>query len=128
MTVDHLADAFNTIKTHEMAGQRTCTIKSSRLITEVLRLLKEKGYLNSFNRVDDGRGGYYKLELDGRINNCGVIKPRAPIQRHDWARIEQRYIPGIGIGLLIVSTPQGVMTNQDAEKLRIGGRLLAYIY
>ena len=128
MAVDHLVDALNTIKTHEMVGQQVCEVKATRIIGEVLRVLKENGYLRTYEHVEDGRGGYYKIELDGRINNCGVIKPRFPVKRPDWAETEQQYIPGVGVGLLIVSTSQGITTNIEAEKKRMGGRLLAYVY
>lgn len=128
MALDHLADALNTLKTHEMVGQRTCRVRANKLLGEVLRLLKNKGYLKSYELVDDGRGGYFSVELDGRINNCGVINPRFPVKRHQWADVEQQHIPGVGIGMLIVSTSKGVMTNVEAEKHHIGGRLLAYVY
>lgn len=125
---DHLADALNTIKTHEMVGQNVCSVKVTKLTEEVLRVLKEHKYLLSYEVVDDGRGGYFKVTLDGRINDCGVIKPRMPVKKQDWVKREQHYIPGVGIGLLIVSTSEGVMTNSEAEQKRIGGRLLAYVY
>lgn len=125
---DHLADALNTLKTHEMVGQGRCTVKATRLVGEVLDLLKKHRYLRDFAFVENGRGGYYDVTLDGRINDCGVVKPRTAVKRTDWARWEQQFIPGVGVGLLIVSTPKGVMTNSDAETGRMGGRLLAYIY
>lgn len=128
MALDNLTDALNTIKTHEMVGQRVCSVPASRLIGEILSVLKSNGYINDYKLVEDGRGGYFNVALAGRINNCGVIKPRFPVRRADWAKTEQQYIPGIGIGLLIVSTPEGIMTNSEAEKRRIGGRLLVYIY
>lgn len=126
--MDHLADALNTIKTHELVGENTCSVKATRLIGEVLDLLKQYKYLKSYKLTDDGRGGFFEVELDGRINDCGVIKPRMPVGRHEWAKKEQEYIPGFGVGLLIVSTSNGIMTNSDAEKKHIGGRLLAYVY
>ena len=126
--MDYLADALNTIKTHETVGQETCTIKATKLIGEVLKLLKEHKYLKEYRLEEDGRGNHYVVELDGRINDCGVIKPRMPVRRHDWAAKEQEFIPGFGVGLLIVTTPSGIMTNLDAEKKHIGGRLLAYVY
>lgn len=126
--VDHLADALNTIKTHEFVGQRQCTIRASKIIGEILKVLKDNRYLGDFRKVDDGRGGYFEVELEGRINNCGVIKPRMPIKKTEWAKKEQQYIPGVGVGLLIVTTPQGIMTNVEAEQKHIGGRLLAYVY
>ncbi len=126
--MDHLADALNTIKTHEIAGQEHCTVKSSRIVGEVLRVLKEHKYLKDFKKNDDGRKTWFEIELDGRINDCGVIKPRFPVKRNEWARKEEQYIPGVGVGLLIVSTSQGIMTNLDAEEKKIGGRLVAYVY
>jgi len=125
---DHLADALNTIKTHETVGQNVCSVKATKLIAEVLGVLKHHKYLKDFKKVDNGRGGLFEVELDGRINDCGVIKPRMPVKRTDWSKKEQEFIPGFGVGLLIVSTPDGIMTNADAEKKRVGGRLLAYIY
>ena len=125
---DHLADALNTIKTHEMVGQNTCSVRASSIIAEVLKVLKEHKYLKDYSLVDNGRGGFYEVQLDGRINDCGVIKPRMPVKRHDWAKMEQSYIPGFGVGVLIVSTSNGIMTNADAEQKHIGGRLLAYVY
>lgn len=128
MMTDHVADALNTIKTHEIVGQNICTVKATKLVGEILRVLKEHKYLKDYKVRDDGRGGWFEVELDGRINDCGVIKPRMPVKRSDWARREQEFIPGFGVGLLIVSTPSGIMTNWDAEKKHIGGRLLAYVY
>ncbi len=126
--VDHLADALNTMKTHEMVGQDECTVKATTLVREVLNLLKKHRYLKDFAFEEDGRGGKFKVQLDGRINDCGVIKPRIAVKTAEWARWEQQFIPGVGIGLLIVSTSQGVMTNSDAQEAHEGGRLLAYIY
>lgn len=125
---DYLADALNTIKTHEIVGQNTCTVKATKLIGEILRVLKDHNYLKDFKAVDDGRGGWYEVQLDGRINDCGVIKPRMPVRRHEWAKKEQEFIPGFGVGLLIVSTPKGIMTNAEADQKKSGGRLLAYVY
>jgi small subunit ribosomal protein S8 len=125
---DHLADALNTIKTHETVGQNVCTVKATKIVADILKVLKEHKYLKDYKMVDDGRGGWFEVHLDGRINDCGVIKPRMPVKRHEWAKREQEFIPGFGVGLLIVSTPNGIMTNAEAEKKKVGGRLLAYVY
>ncbi|MFN7990545.1 MAG: 30S ribosomal protein S8 [Candidatus Micrarchaeia archaeon] len=125
---DYLADALNTIKTHETVGQNVCTVRRTKLIGEILKVLKEHKYLKDFRMVEDGRGGWYEVHLDGRINDCGVIKPRMPVRRNEWSTREQEFIPGFGVGLLIVSTSGGIMTNSDAEKKHVGGRLLAYVY
>lgn len=128
MAIDLLADALNTLKTHEMKGEEKCEVRASRIVAEVFRILKDKGYIASYTFVDDGRGGYFEVSLSGTINDCGVIKPRFPVKKGEWAKVEERYIPGVGVGLLVVSTPQGIMTNADANERQIGGRLLAFVY
>lgn len=126
--MDHVADMFNTIKTHEMVGQENCEVPASKMIAEILRILKERGYIENYEKVENGRGGFYKLKLAGRINNCGVIKPNFPVKNSEWPKMEQQYIPGVGIGLLIVTTSKGVMTNLEAQEQGLGGRLIAYVY
>lgn len=128
MSIDLLGDAMNTIKTHEIAGVEECTVRASKLVGEILKLFKEQGYVTKYEFVDNGKGGYYKVVLGGFINNCGVIKPRVPVQKGEWAKVEQMYIPGVGVGMIVVSTPQGVITNQEAQDKQIGGRLLAFVY
>ncbi|MBN2478193.1 30S ribosomal protein S8 [Candidatus Micrarchaeota archaeon] len=129
MSVDHLSNALNSIKVHEMVGKMQCLVPASKLISQVLEILKREGYIKGFEEIQ-GRGCEKKfaVELDGRINNCGTIKPRLPVKKTEWAKTEQKYIPGIGIGLLIVSTPEGLITNAEAQEKRIGGRLVAYVY
>lgn len=128
MAIDLLGDAMNTIKTHEMAGAQECTVRSSKLVGAILKLFKEHGYVKEFEFVDDGRGGRYKVKLGGHINNCGVIKPRMPVKKTDWAKTEQIYIPGVGVGIIVVSTPLGIITNREAQEKQVGGRLLAFVY
>ncbi|MEW5997065.1 MAG: 30S ribosomal protein S8 [Candidatus Micrarchaeota archaeon] len=128
MSIDLLADALNTLKTHEIKGEERCEVRASRTVSEVFRILREKGYIASYEFIDDGKGGYFDVKLSGTINDCGVIKPRFPVKKSEWAKLEERYIPGVGVGLLVVSTPQGIMTNTDAQERQIGGRLLAFVY
>lgn len=128
MANDPLADAFNVIKTHEVKGRQDCIVKPSRLVRETLRILQARKYIGEFEFIDDGKGGTFKIKLLGKINKCGIIKPRFAVKKTEWNEWEQRYIPGIGFGFLIVSTPEGLMTNEDAKKREIGGRLIAYIY
>ena len=125
---DHLADALNTIKTHEIVGQDKCTVKATKLVGHVLDVLKKHNYLKEYNRVEGGKGSYFEVELEGKINDCGVIKPRIPVRRHDWNKTEETFIPAYNVGLLIVSTPFGIMTNADARANHTGGRLIAYVY
>lgn len=128
MSVDLLSDALNTIKTHELKGEKECTVPASKVIRAILSILKENGYILDFEDTEERGIPVLKVSLAGRINNCGVIKPRFPVKKDEWAKTEQKYIPGFGVGLLLVSTPYGIMTNREAEKKETGGRLLAYVY
>lgn len=127
--MDPFANALNAIKTHEHVGKRECIAKpASKMTGEVLKLLQANGYVGDFEFVDDGKSGAYRMQLLGRVNDCGVIKPHFAVKAADWLKWEARYLPGKVFGLLLVSTPQGIMTHAEAKKRNIGGRLLAYVY
>ena len=81
MTVmDPLANALVSIKNNEERGKKECMIcPASKLIARVLRVLQRSGYIGEFEFVDDGRTGKFRVQLLGRINNCGAIKPRFPV-------------------------------------------------
>jgi len=129
MSNDPLADALNTIKTHRNVGQGECTIRpANRLIREVLALLQANNYIGEFEFVDDGKSGEFRVRELGMINDCGVIKPRFNVKKSEWAKWEQRFIPSKDFGLLIVSTSQGLLTNAEAKRRGIGGKLIAFIY
>jgi len=127
--LDPLADALSNIMNHEQAGKMTVIIKpASKLIGAVLKVMLQEGYIGEFEYIDDGRAGKFRVQLLGRINRCSVIKPRFPVKKNDYEKWEKQYLPAHNIGILIVSTPQGVMSHKEAIKRGIGGRLLAYVY
>jgi len=129
MLNDPLANALSLMKNAEMKGKGVCDIQpSSKLIGGVLNLLKEKGYIKEFQFVEDGKTGVFEVTLKGIINNCGVIKPRYPIKRDDMDKWESRYLPAQDFGLLILTTTQGIVSQNEAKKNGIGGKLLAYVY
>ncbi|OYT43593.1 30S ribosomal protein S8 [Candidatus Bathyarchaeota archaeon ex4484_40] len=88
----------------------------------------ENGYIGEFEFIDDGRTGKFRVQLLGRINKCGAIRPRFPVKADEIEKWEKMYLPAKGIGVLVISTPEGVMSHHEAKKRKIGGRLLAYVY
>jgi len=129
MLNDPLANALSLIKNAEIKGKGTCLIQpSSKLIGGVLNLLKEKGYISEFEYIEDGKAGVFQVKLTGNINNCGVIKPRYPIKREDLDKWESRYLPARDFGLLILTTTQGIISQDEAKKNGVGGKVLAYVY
>lgn len=127
--LDPLADALSAINNAEKAGKREITVyPASKLLLRVLEIFQKHGYIDEFEFIDDGREGMVRIKLAGRIVKTGAIKPRFPVSKDEWAKWEQRYLPARGIGILIVSTSQGLMTNEEAKQKGIGGRLIAYVY
>jgi len=127
--MDTLANALATIMNNEMRGKQECIIyPASKLIANVLRVMQQEGYIGEFEFIDDGRGGKIRVQLLGRINKCGVIKPRFSVKKNEFESWEEKYLPSRDIGILIVSTSKGIMTHRKAKEQGIGGVLLAYVY
>jgi small subunit ribosomal protein S8 len=126
--VDIFADAINKIKVYESIGMYECNVPSTKLIRSVLQTMKENSYIKDFEEVKDGKFESIKVILSKKINDIGVIKPRYSVSVNGMQRYETRYIPSKDFGILIVSTPKGIMTNRDARSKRTGGRLIAYVY
>lgn len=129
MTTDPLTNALETIKANEERHKRECVIyPASNLVGKVLRLIQSKGYVGEIEFIDDGRSGKFRVQLFGRINDCKAVKPRFSVKAKDFERWEKRFLPGRGIGYLIISTSKGIITHDVAKENGIGGKILAYIY
>jgi small subunit ribosomal protein S8 len=127
--LDPLANALVVIKNSEHRGLKECIVNpASHLIAEVLKVMQRLGYIGEFEYIDDGRAGKFRIQLLGRINNCGAIKPRFPVKHNRYEIFEKRFLPSRDLGAIIVSTNQGVMTHSEAKRKRLGGVLLAYVY
>ena len=125
---DLFADMLNTLKTSERASMKECYVRKSALILDVLRLFQRNNYVGQVEVVDESRGGKVKVALLSRINDCCAIKPHISAKLSEWPQYEARYLPAPTVGMLVVSTPFGVLTNAEAREKKTGGRLLAYIY
>jgi len=95
---------------------------------QVLRVMQKNGYVGEFEFIDDGRAGKYRIQLLGRINRCAVIKPLYAVGVQELENWEERYLPSRDVGVLIVSTPKGIISHVEARAAKSGGRLLAYVY
>ena len=126
---DPLSNALSSILNDEKIGKELVSIRpSSKIIKKVLEVMKTSSYIGSFEEVQDGRGNSVKVHLIGNINKCGVIKPRLSVKKDQFEKFEKRYLLARDMGILIISTPSGIMTHDEAKKKNFGGRLLAYCY
>ena len=126
---DPLANALSLILNDEKIGRNVSSIKPfSKIIKKVLEVMKNNHYIGDFEEIEDGRGNMIKVNLLGNINKCGVVKPRYSVKKDQYEKFEERYLLARGMGILIVSTPLGIISHDEAKKKSIGGRLLAYCY
>jgi small subunit ribosomal protein S8 len=127
--MDPLVNALNTILIHEERHKKECIISpASNLVGMVLRLIQSMGYVGEIEFIDDGRQGKLRVQLFGRINDCKAVKPRFSVNVKTIEKYEKRFLPSRDMGTLILSTPKGVMTHDNAKLQNLGGRVLAYVY
>jgi small subunit ribosomal protein S8 len=127
--MDTLTNGLTTIINNEMRNKRECIISpASKLLGRVLRIMQLNGYIGEFEFIDDGRQGKFKVQLMGRINKCGSIKPRFAVKVTEFESWEKKFLPSRNVGIMVVSTPNGVVAHRAAEEKNVGGRLLAFVY
>ena len=128
MRHDLLSDVLSAIKNGDGYGKRETITPFSKLVKEVLLILQKNKFIGDFEYIDDARGGKFRIQLLGKVNKCGSIRPRFPVKRDEYEKWEKRFLPAAGFGFLIISTPKGVMTHIEAKDKGLGGKLLAYCY
>ncbi|MEZ0290457.1 MAG: 30S ribosomal protein S8 [Sulfolobales archaeon] len=130
--MDPLANALTTIVNAEKRAHETVLVwPASKLIAMTLRVMQRYGYVGEFEYIDDGRQGKFKIQLLGRINKAGAIKPRIPVKYLELVRMPhylRRYLPSRDIGIIILTTSRGVMSHREAIEARVGGIAVAYVY
>jgi len=127
--VDVLSNGLTSIVNNELRNKRECVISpASKLLGRILRVMQLNGYIGEFEFIDDGRTGKFRVQLLGRVNKCGAIKPHFSVRMNEFEIWEKRFLPSRDIGMLIVSTSNGVMPHREAKEKGIGGKLVAYVY
>lgn len=126
---DPLGNVLSNINNYEKVGKSQVIVKpGSKLVINVLNIIKDNGYIGDFELVKDGRGNLIKVNLLGNINKCGVIKPRFQFKVSDLNKFEKRFLLAREFGFIVVSTSKGLMTHENARKQNLGGKLIAYVY
>lgn len=124
-----LANLFVTIYNNETRRKNECIIlPTSKLGIEVLSTLQKSGYIRDYEKVEDNRGGKFKVKLLAKITKCGAISPRFKVKKTEYQDWEQQYLPSYTRGMLLVTTNQGVMSHHEAANKGIGGFLIGYVY
>ncbi|MEK6899431.1 MAG: 30S ribosomal protein S8 [Nanoarchaeota archaeon] len=125
MSQDILADTLNKVMNAKRAGHDGITVKRySNFVLSVLALAKLKNYVASYKVADKE----LEIKIGSKLNACKAIKPRLIVRADEIMKYVRRYLPAKDMGVVIVSTSQGIMTHHTALEKNIGGALIAYIY
>ena len=128
---DPIADMLTGIRNALLVKKKDVTMPSSRLKVEVVKILKEEGYVKNFKVIDDNKQGNLIITLKYAENNRSVITGLQKISK-PGCRIycKRDAIPKVldGLGIAIVSTSEGVISGKKCEERGVGGEVLCYIW
>ena len=128
---DPIADMLTRIRNGLIARHDSVTMPASNMKKAIAKILLDEGYVKSVDFIDDGLAGNIKIGLKYTQNKQSVIVGLKRISRPGlrvYARKDE--VPKVlnGLGVAILSTSRGVMTDREARKLGVGGEVLAYIW
>jgi len=127
---DPIADLLTRIRNANQMKHENVTMPASKMKMEILRVLKEEGYINDYEKIDDGKQGIIKVTLK-YVNKIRAITGLKRISKPGlrvYAKKDE--LPKVlnGLGIAIVSTSGGLMTDREARKKHLGGEVLAFVW
>ena len=127
---DPIADMLTRIRNANQMKHATVSMPASRLKLEILNVLKNEGYISEYEKIEDGKQGIIKVTLK-YVEKTRVIKGLKRISKPGLrVYAKSNELPKVlnGLGVAIISTSKGIMTDKEARKLKIGGEVLAYVW
>ena len=129
---DPIADYLTRLRNAIMAKHRVVEVPASNLKKEITKILFEKGYILNYKFIEDGPQGTIKIALKyNPQTKVNAIKKLIRISSPGLRKyVGYREMPSVinGLGIAILSTSKGVMTDKEAADLKIGGEVLCYVY
>ena len=128
---DPIADMLTRIRNASKVKFDKVDIPSSRIKGEIVKILKEEGFIKNYKFMKDKRQGlirvYLKYTQDERQILTGIKRVSTPGRRVYSGVDEIPHIKG-GLGVAILSTPKGILTDKEARRSKIGGEILCYVW
>ena len=130
-TSDPIADMLTRIRNANTAKHDTVAVPASNIKKAIVQILLDEGYIKSFSVVDDGKQGIIKIALKYGEGKTPVIRGLRRVSKPGlriYSDVENMPKVMKGLGVAIISTSKGVMTDRQARKENVGGEVLAYIW
>lgn len=129
---DPIADYLTRVRNAVNAKHRVVEIPASNLKKEITRVLFEKGYILNYKFIEEGPQGSIKIALKyDPVNKVNAIKKIIRVSTPGLRRyVGYKDMPRVlnGLGIAIISTSKGVMTDKEARSMEVGGEVLCYVY
>lgn len=129
---DPIADYLTRMRNAQKARHKVVEIPASNIKKDITKILYEKGYILSYKFMEEGPQGTIKIALKYHPENKQpAIKSLSRVSRPGLRQYRgKEVLPRVlnGLGIAIISTSQGVMTDKEAKNLSIGGEVLCYVY
>ena len=128
---DSVSDYLTRIRNAQHARHKHVDIPASKLKRAMTQILVEKGYVRNYLNVDDGKQGLLRIYLKYDDEGQGVIREMKRISKPGLREyVGADNLPRVrnGLGIAILSTSQGVMTDKEARKVNVGGEVLAHVF
>ena len=127
---DPIADMLTRIRNANLRKHPTVSVPTSKIKLDILRVLKEEGYISDFVKIEDEKQGMISITLK-YVNKTSVIKGLKRISKPGLKVYAKRNeLPKVlnGLGVAIVSTSGGVMSDREARQKNLGGEVLAFVW
>jgi small subunit ribosomal protein S8 len=128
---DPIADMLTRIRNANTANHKSVDVPASRTKAAIAKILKDEGFIQDFERLTEGPQGTIRIQLrygpEKEKIITGLRRISRPGLRVYTGKTEIPRVLG-GLGLVIMSTPQGIMSGKRAKKVGVGGEVLAYVW
>ncbi len=128
---DTIADMLTRIRNANSAKHPTVDVPASNIKKQIAQILLDEGYIKNFKVIDDGKQGVIRITLKYTENKSQVITGLRRVSK-PGLRIysNSKDMPKVmkGLGIAIVSTSKGIMTDREARKNNVGGEVLAFVW
>ena len=87
-----ISDVLSSIKNGDRYGKKEIFTPASSLIKNILLIMQKNGYIGDFEYIDDKKGGKFRIQLLGKVNDCNAIRPRLSVRNEEYEKFEKRYL------------------------------------